>query len=314
MRSLAKLLLAIAAFAALLLVAKVVSAPYASIPQGQKPVTVLFAGDAMLDRGVARRAAALPRPEDLVAGMRELAHRADLVVLNLEGTITHNESIAQRDNTILRFTFAPALAEAVLAALSADAVSLANNHALDFYASGYDETRAHLDAWGIAHFGHPLNDRHLSAALSAGGFRLCLVGYHGLYDPDPASVVGEIARLAQEGACARIAVMPHWGVEYEQEPTQEQIALAHAFIDAGADLVVGAHPHVAQSRETYRGKAIFYSLGNFIFDQDFSPETRQGLLLWAEFGAGESRYTVLPVAIDGSRPVPGEALYSITLP
>jgi poly-gamma-glutamate capsule biosynthesis protein CapA/YwtB (metallophosphatase superfamily) len=312
MRSISvKIGIAAAALVGAFCLAGVARAPYSLIPQ-EPTVTVLFVGDLMLDRGVARRARDLVQPTDIVADMRPLVAQADLMVLNLEGTITFNESIAARDNTILRFTFAPALAQAVLGALGADAVSLANNHALDFYASGYDETLSYLERWGVAHFGHPLNARDLSTALTARGARVCLVGYHELYDPSTAAVLEEIVRVRP--ACDYLVVMAHWGIEYEHEPTEAQVVEAHAFVDAGADLVVGAHPHVVQSHEVYRGKAIFYSLGNFVFDQDFSIDTTRGLALIVEFRGTRTTITPVPLSIVESRPIPGPALDSLVLP
>lgn len=276
-------------------------APLALLPPEPTPVTMLFVGDLMLDRGVARRAA-LGGGASLVEGMRPLVARNDIIVLNLEGTITGNPSIAERDNTILRFTFDPALAKEVLQALGADVVSLANNHALDFGASGYAETTTNLDRFGVKYFGHPLNSKNISTMLEVGGIMFCFVGYHELYDDDTTSVLAEIARLRP--LCGATVVMSHWGLEYEPLQTAGQVAEAHAFIDAGADLVVGAHPHVVQPAEVYKGKAIFYSLGNFVFDQDFSWGTTHGLALEAQFSAGKTTVTLVPLAIVESRPAP----------
>ena len=93
---------------------------------------------------------------------------------------------------------------------------------------------------------------------------------------DPAQVLADI-RFARPLADLLI-VCPHWGVEYALRPTSEQVSLAHAMIDAGADMVVGSHPHVVQPIENYHNQWIAYSLGNFIFDQE-GPATRRGMLL-----------------------------------
>jgi poly-gamma-glutamate synthesis protein (capsule biosynthesis protein) len=74
-------------------------------------------------------------------------------------------------------------------------------------------------------------------------------------------------------------VFTHWGIEYQLQQTEHQVAMAHAAIDAGADFVVGAHPHVRQPSETYRGKPIVYSLGNFVFDEMPGVEESQGNVL-----------------------------------
>jgi poly-gamma-glutamate synthesis protein (capsule biosynthesis protein) len=87
--------------------------------------------------------------------------------------------------------------------------------------------------------------------------------------------MAEIARLRP--SCDFLVVFPHWGIEYQITASARQQELAHEFVDAGADLVIGAHPHVVEPVELYRGKAIFYSLGNFVFDQGLSFWTEHGL-------------------------------------
>ncbi len=258
-------------------------------------VSVLFVGDLMLDRNVARSAVAGGAEALFATSTRELFAAADLRVVNLEGTITTNPSIAQRNNKILRFTFEPALAKQVLALLNVSAASLANNHALDFGEFGYDDTRSYLEQWGVRSFGQPFNESHLSTVLEAKGKKICLVGYMELFDADTASVVQEIVRI--KPACWRTVVVAHWGVEYSTTTSAAQRQEADAFIDAGADLVIGAHPHVVEPVEVYRGKAVFYSLGNFMFDQNFSVATTQGLAVRADFYEDKTTFTQVPLLI-----------------
>lgn len=274
-------------------------------------VSIIFGGDIMLDRNVAAWHEA--NPSAVFARVAPLFAAADIRVANLEGTITTNPSIARRDSSILRFTFEPTFAKAALGPVRLDAVSLANNHALDFGADGYRSTRSYLSEWGIAAFGHPY-DRpdYISTGLSAKGQSICLVGYHSLYDPDTTSAMAEVVRLRE--SCTRVVVFAHWGEEYQPVPESQTVATAHSFVDAGADLVIGAHPHVVQPYETYRGRAIFYSLGNFVFDQRFSPEVQKGLLVQATFGGAEACYRPIPIAIEQGVPVPGEALDEWCLP
>jgi poly-gamma-glutamate synthesis protein (capsule biosynthesis protein) len=129
------------------------------------------------------------------------------------------------------------------------------------------------------------------------GKQFCLVGYHSLYDATTTEVVGEIRALRPE--CYKVVVFAHWGTEYAPVANAAQVAEAHEFIDAGADLVIGAHPHVVQNVETYRGRAIFYSLGNFMFDQDFSWATTHGLAVKATFGATSTVFALTPITIRG---------------
>lgn len=268
-------------------------------PPEPPPIRVMFGGDIMLDRNVARTAEA-EGPAALFAGIAETFNDSDIRVANLEGTITTNPSIARQDHTILRFTFDPLLAKEALAPLHLDAVSLANNHALDFAESGYLRTQVYAEEMGLKPFGHPFNkEGTLSTRLEYGGKTVCIVGYHALFTSATASVVEEIRALRPE--CGKVIVMPHWGVEYEHTAGTQQQEAAHEFIDAGADLVVGAHPHVVQGYEVYRGKAIFYSLGNFMFDQNFSWGTTHGALLRADFYGTKTVYTVIPTTIKNQK-------------
>lgn len=274
------------------------AAPFAAVLPWEPKVepTILFAGDIMLDRNVARHAKA-NGPEALFAGVLPLFKTADANVANLEGAITLNPSIAQVDNTILHFTFDPALAEAALKPLNLAAASIANNHTYDFGRTGFDTTQEYLRGWGIKPFGHPYNARDLSTTLTIRDKQVCLVGYHSLYDAGTAEVVAEIVALRP--ACYRIVVFPHWGDEYEPVANAQQVASAHEFIDAGADLIIGAHPHVVQNVEVYRGRAIFYSLGNFMFDQNFSWETTHGLVVKVSFGEAAMGFEMTPITIKG---------------
>lgn len=253
--------------------------------------TVLFMGDIMFDRDVARHARVVGA-DALLAGLTSTFAAHDVVMGNLEGTITTNASVAEADNTVLRFTFAPLFAQALRDA-GVTTVSLANNHALDFGEFGFEDTRHYLDENGIAAFGSPYNDHALATAAVVRDHMLCFVGYHELFESDPSAVVAKIQDVAP--TCDRTIVFAHWGVEYEHQPSVSQQELAHLFVDSGADLVIGAHPHVVQPVEVYNNVAIFYSLGNFIFDQGWMPEVRRGTMVSVEFARNETRFTVLPV-------------------
>jgi len=273
-----------------------VQAPWGAIlPPAEPDPSILFVGDIMLDRGVARHAAA-SSTSSLFAQVVDLMKTADARVANLEGSITTNPSIAQVDNSILRFTFNPDKSKRALQiVLNLSAVSLANNHTYDFGRAGFDSTQAYLREWGIKPFGQPVNAFDISTTLEVRGKQFCLVGYHSLYDPDTSEVVQEVIRLRP--VCYKVIVFPHWGDEYEHMANGQQVSAAHAFVDAGADLVVGAHPHVVQNVEVYQGKAIFYSLGNFMFDQNFSWATTHGLAVKVAFGETSTAFSLTPITI-----------------
>lgn len=268
--------------------------PTASLPSHatHPDAHVLFVGDVMLDRNVAAHARA-DGWDALFAGVMPLFRFEDSIVANLEGTITASSSVAIGDN--LQFTFATSSAS-FLRSLGITAVSLSNNHADDFGSQGLVSTRAYLDNADIARFGSPDNQSDLSTKLDVEGSRVCLVGYEGFIRIDPAPIAAEIARLRPD--CDYLVATMHAGEEYQATTTTAlQRQAAHAFIDAGADAVIGTHPHVIEPMELYEGKPIFYSLGNFMFDQNFSWATMHGLAVEATLGAESTTYRLIPITI-----------------
>ena len=265
--------------------------------QNTQQIRAIFVGDIMLDRGVAKHAE-LYGTSSIFVNVRSLFEGNDLTVGNLEGTITSQDSVSKNNSGILRFTFNPQLASYVLKSLGFTAVSLANNHTLDFGQSGYEETKENLIKNVILSFGSPSNGRDLSVQVNIKGKQFCLVGYEEFINSDPQPIIDEINSL--ESSCYQIIVLPHWGIEYDKNPSDKQKALAHEFIDAGADIIIGSHPHVVQPLEIYKNKAIFYSLGNFIFDQDFSFETTHGLAVQIDFSDAETHFALIPLSISHS--------------
>ncbi|MDP2651849.1 MAG: AmmeMemoRadiSam system protein B [bacterium] len=260
---------------------------------GTEPVHILFTGDVMLDRNVALHAKAVG-DQALIAQVERMFLGVDATIANLEGTITTNPSISIPDNSRLQFTFDPHFA-GFLKNIGITAVSLSNNHTFDFGQSGYGATKNFLANAGIHSFGSPHNDDTLSTKIELRGKNLCFVGYEGFVAPDPAPITAEIRRIRP--SCDVLVATMHAGEEYFMGYTNQQKEVAHAFIDAGADVVIGTHPHVVEPLEIYKGKAIFYSLGNFIFDQNFSYETTHGLAVSMEWGGEETRYTLIPITI-----------------
>jgi gamma-polyglutamate biosynthesis protein CapA len=241
------------------------------VPQ---PVSLLAFGDVMLDRQV-RRFINQNNNDYPFRLIKNVFPGNDIIFANLEGSVTNNPSkTLDLKGKVLHFTFDPVMMQ-VLRTFGFNVVSLANNHAYDFLRDGYLETQEHLKTADIAYFGDPYNKENLSVIQEVKGMKIGFVGYHEFYTASTTSVVAEIARIRPEADI--VIVAPHWGVEYATKHSKAQTAKAHEFIDAGADIVLGAHPHVVQPIEIYNGKPIFYSLGNFIFDQDFSYNTTHGL-------------------------------------
>lgn len=243
-------------------------------------LTILAAGDIMLDRTMFLLA---QRHNDFGYSFRMISstlQQADLRVVNLEGPITTNKSTANIVNggRGLSFTFSPKVTTTLKE--NFDVVSLANNHTTNFGFEGLEQTKKFLDEAGIEWFGDPNNraTQKLSVIVEKKGFKIGFVGHHQLIEQGFENVIEEIKRIRPE--VDMLIAYPHWGHEYvTSTPSVLQKEEAYAMIDAGVDLIIGAHPHVIQPVELYKDRIIFYSLGNFVFDQYFSLETMQGLLL-----------------------------------
>ncbi len=178
-----------------------------------------------------------------------------------------------------------------------DWVSLANNHIGDAGRAGIVSTQGNLDDYGIKHSGAGKNtaDAHKASLLKAGGVTVGILGYDTIaaYYASGTSTPGSARMtksfLKKDIAAARragadiVIVFPHWGIEYRAKPTAGQRNLAHLAIDAGADLVIGNHPHWAEGMEIYKGKPIWYALGNLVFDQTWSEPTMEGITLEMTF-------------------------------
>jgi poly-gamma-glutamate capsule biosynthesis protein CapA/YwtB (metallophosphatase superfamily) len=246
--------------------------------QTGEPVKVIFVGDMMFDRHI-REAVEKYGAGDysyILDPLKEKLSEYDLVVGNLEGPITDNESTSVNtkmgESKNFVFTFDPAVAK-VLAENNIKLVNLGNNHILNQGEKGVEQTKKYLDEAGIQYFGF---DGSLAPVKDFGGIKIGFVSYN--YSvPDSEGVAIEEIKSAKEKSNI-VIVCPHWGTEYKTgDPGETVRALAHRFIDAGADVVIGTHPHVVQMSEEYKGKKIYYSLGNFIFDQYFQNETMEGL-------------------------------------
>lgn len=262
-----------------------------------------FVGDIMLDRYVrteirAKGFAALVAPIK-----KELT--GDLVVANLEGPFTNSTKHAVVGGS-LSFTFEPYLAKHLRAA-GFTTVSLANNHTLNQGQSGLLSTRSTLKSAGITYFGDPVNRRGFVSTTTVNGTRISFVGHHGLV----AGLTTTLTEIRQAKKVSDVVVvMPHQGTEYQLKFSAKQQSDYRKMIDAGATMVIGAHPHVVQPIEIYKGKLIAYSLGNFLFDQYFSADTQQGLLLHIN-GVGSATKNITFVPLQGKRSVVSPASTSI---
>lgn len=258
--------------------------PAPSLPP---PLTVVAVGDIFTGRAVRRRIGDdYTRP---FTPTRSLLEEADLTVANLEGVLSNE--IAPPSDPYTFFFVGSGHFTSGLRYAGIDAVSLANNHSMNFGPRGMSDTLSLLSQAGIVPFGAGMNlaEARRPALFTVKGIPLAFLGYDAISDAYLAgearagSAPADPALIAQDIAAARkqadvVIVYFHWGWEYTHNPSPGQQALAHQAVEAGADLVIGSHPHWVQGLERYRGVPILYSLGNFIADQMWSIETRQGLV------------------------------------
>lgn len=249
---------------------------------GAKEVSlkIFFAGDMMFDRYIRTQSDKIGK-EAVFEGLAGELRAADFVVANLEGPITSNFSrsvgSAVGESRHFLFTFDPLWAKTLFDA-NIRIVNLGNNHILNFGEAGLLETRKFLREAGVKFFGDPLDETLRAYVAEIRGKKIGFVNYNQFYKEGELRALADIDRLRPN--VDTLFVYTHWGVEYVPANARQK-ELARRFIDRGADAVIGSHPHVVQEKEVYQGKTIYYSLGNFVFDQYFSPEVRRGLFVEA---------------------------------
>ncbi len=257
---------------------------------GEDVAEIIAVGDVMVGRGVTGE------PFDEV---RSWLHAADLVVGNLESVLAENRAARGHGpgNAAAEFVLhAPASAVVGLKEAGFRILGLANNHALDLGAEGLEETASHLEAVGIAAVGAGLTQEDALRPVfrDVKGVRLAFLALSAVPDArvDRQDVGWVPAKWNQGRATAAVAtaknrahavlVSMHWGYEYQTIVDPAQRDAAGALLEAGADLVIGHHPHVVQALEVQGGQVVAYSLGNFVFDQE-QGETKHGLVIRALF-------------------------------
>lgn len=250
-------------------------------PKSTESIKILFGGDVMLDRYI-RRMANNNSYDFILEELDDYLNEMDLVVVNLEGPITPHESVSigteigSKNNYV--FTFDEQITD-TLVRKNIKLVNIGNNHILNFGGGGLISTKKALSDADIGYFGDTGTDTGLSYSVEIKGKIIGFVNYNqfiGDYGQNILKTISEIEKMGP--VCDVVVVFAHWGNEYS-EASQFQTQTAHKFVDAGADLVVGSHPHVVQKSEVYNDKFIYYSLGNFVMDQYFSEETTEGLLV-----------------------------------
>lgn len=247
-----------------------------------EPVTLSFVGDVLPDSKAGR---AMARGEDRFAKAAGLLD-ADFSIANLECPVATSGTAVDK---VYTFRAEPSTLPRLRHYF--DAVSVANNHSGDYGPGAFQETLEQLHKAKLPYFGggRDLAEAHAPLILKKHGVTIALLGYDdfhprsfeaspegpGVAWAEEPQMVLDIARARAAGADVVLPFL-HWGWENEPGPSAHQRTLARLLIDAGADAVIGAHPHVTQGAEMYRGKPIVYSLGNFLFDLLDLPENALG--------------------------------------
>ncbi|HYF05951.1 MAG TPA: CapA family protein [Patescibacteria group bacterium] len=268
-------------------------------PQTKQTITFLAVGDISLSRNVAQQIKNSGNTFAPFEKMKDILASTDFNFGNLETPFSNSNAFSPSNTLVFN---APKKNVEGLKAANFQIVSLANNHSLDQGSTGAEITRTWLSQNNILHMGtgKNLDEAYAPKIIDIKGFKIAFIAasYSSINDSGAVknNIVARIddtVRLKKSVTGAKktadvVVVSMHAGTEYVREPNELQKNFAHSAIDSGADIVIGHHPHWVQTIENYNGKYIFYSLGNFVFDQDWSQDTKEGL--------------VLKISIEGKKP------------
>ena len=213
-------------------------------------------------------------PAYFLKNVQDVFANDDLTVVNLEGPITTATAHAEKQ---FAFSGKPEYVK-ILTTGSVEAVSVANNHSADYFTQGLTYTKNYLDEAGVGYFGY---DDYWIREIK--GIKCGFLGYRSLSlsmnnAEGQAKIKAAITQLKEQENCQLVFVFYHWGIERQYYANDDQRSLAHFTIDAGADAVIGSHPHVVQGSETYQNKPIIYSLGNFCFGGNRNPSDTDSMI------------------------------------
>ena len=284
-------------------------------PRPPEPTTLTVVGDIMLARGVTD-------PRSAMRPMSRRLRSADVTVGNLESTLSTEGEPQQGSDS---FGADPGVI-GWLRLAGFDALSLANNHAGDYGDAAMLTTRRLLRESALGPFGagRDLAEASRPAIVDRNGVRFAFVGFNAigetpmagpstpgalsvrmpprtgpLQEADLRHVLGQVEVLDDRADV--VVVLPHWGTQYTHTPEPVQRSVSRRLVDAGADLVVGGHPHWVQGLDVVDGVVVAHSLGNFVFDMDFMVETQQGVVLEATYwGAELKSLELVPYRMDAS--------------
>jgi poly-gamma-glutamate capsule biosynthesis protein CapA/YwtB (metallophosphatase superfamily) len=277
---------------------------YAKNPAAPGDVVLRFGGDVLLGGAYERSVG-----DDVSRGFRGFdgLSVADVAMVNLENPVTtRGTKVVKPYNFRMHPRYLKALSDAGI-----DLVTIANNHVFDFGKEGLFDTISYLDSVGIKHVGagRDAEEAYRPVVLTIKGRKIGFLAYYGGGEAPSATrttsgvarrdlprIKQDITALKKEGGVDYVVVNLHWGTEKAKFPDDSQRGFARSVIDAGADALIGHHPHVLQGIERYHKGVIAYSLGNFVFGGN-SRNTYLTGLFEIRLGAGEPRYAFLPVGL-----------------
>lgn len=279
-------------------------------------VSIAVTGDVMFARNMA---GVLSTDSNPFAGVDNVTSKADLLLINFENAATDSASAVKGDVPLKTSTSLVSLAKDNNNTIAA----LANNHAFDYGIDGMHDTIDALQSNGITVIGagNNVQEAHSPVTQEINGRKITVFNYmdsqnfaeysqdvmpianetHAGYSAYDKDVAQADIKAAKENGSDFVLVYFHYGNEYSRSPNEYQINYSHEVIDAGADIVLGSHPHVTQGIEMYNGKPIFYSLGNFIFDQS-NTATHRAYFVGIDLVNDTGECTVYPVDIVGYLP------------
>ncbi len=266
-----------------------------TMPKKDRVITLLFGGDVMLDRTTRTTIERSGAPY-LTEKIKRIFWSQDVNMVNLEGTITDRPSISRvpQDNPEhFRFTFDKNHTQQFLTYNRINYASIGNNHITNFGTDGITQTTEFLQNAHITFIGTPTKENEHYTEKELYDTRIAFVTYNDFAPPQKDATLTYIRTAKTQNDL--VIVYAHWGKEYYSHSTHAQQETAHALIDAGADIIIGSHPHVIEPIETYKGGIIFYSLGNLIFDQYFSPDVRNRLLVHTMIDDGHITFVLTPL-------------------
>lgn len=279
-------------------------------------IMISFTGDILLDRGVGEKILQEGNeyPYEYV---KDILNKSDIVYGNLEcPLLIEGTPTIKRRELIFKGNIANSIA---LRKAGYNILNLANNHAMDYGADGLMNTINVLMESSIKPLGGGMdnNSSHNPVFITKNGIKVGFLGYS-TFPPEGYVYLEDkpdIARFSNSltsvdikktrSQCDFLIVTFHWGKEFSYFPSDLQREMAHLAIDSGCDMVVGHHPHVLQGIEKYKGKSIFYSLGNFVFDKQIPPGTDESIILNIRVDKkGVVDSEIIPVRIRNCQPMP----------